>query len=158
MGQVPQAIEHRLAELRSELATAEEEFRAQQVQIGVLRARLEEVETMRREILAGDDGDQDGQESRDLPEKEESRSETSSESERPGVTDAVLIFLSRSAGSVKPVTVVDALVDNVRTNSKNIRRTLFNTIYNLVKSGKLEKTAAGRVKLSKSRKEENGEG
>lgn len=86
-----------------------------------------------------------------MPEnKRGSESETSSKNERPGVTEAVLNFVSRSAGAARPVTIVNGVIDNVRTDSKNIRRTLFNTIYNLVKSGKLEKTAAGRVKLARS--------
>jgi len=55
MGQVPAGVERRFRQLRSELAAAKEEIRAQQAQIALLTARMEEVEAVRRELLGGDD-------------------------------------------------------------------------------------------------------
>ena len=68
---------------------------------------------------------------------------------RMGTTQAIVAYLEQSEGAVRPVTVVNSVVDRIETSSAKPRRMVFSTLHNLVKSGRVERTAAGRVRLPK---------
>ncbi|MFC1597645.1 hypothetical protein ACFL5Q_06895 [Planctomycetota bacterium] len=138
------ALEHvdmRLDSLQSELAECEDEIRTQQAKITNIRVRIEELRLMRA-MISEEKLVLDGEH----PEVAESQTATGSNGRLPGPSEAVLDFVTKSGSAVRPVTIVNELENRIQTSAKDRRRTLFNTIYNMVKTNKLEKTRTGRIK------------
>lgn len=65
------------------------------------------------------------------------------EDETPGPRSACLAFI-RSHPGLMPGKIVDALIGEVRTDAKNVRRTLLSTLWTLRKNGDIEAVPDGQ--------------
>jgi hypothetical protein len=144
METVAQFIRDRLAELREQRRSLLAELNSIEEQIPVIEGKIEENER----LLDGlSESVTDAQTALIDTVAESTGVRPSQNGHGLSATKAVLDYLADCTGAVMPANVVDAVIDKIKTESKNPRRMLFSTLGNLVKSGKIQKTASGRVRL-----------
>ena len=147
--QTKQLLRTRLEDLRSEVNETKEEIASQQANLTILFAKIQELEWLDSQGRAnGAQVDGDGEESGEVM-PAETNGHVNGDS-LVGATRAIIDHLAHTPGAVRPVTIVDAVIGAIATDSPSPRRLLFNTINNLVNSGRLEKTPTGRVKLKQN--------
>ncbi len=154
MTSASQHVTERIADLRESRDDIVAEIRSLQAQIPLIDAKIEENELLLRQLTVGDTEDDESHEDESQPVAAENNGHNghvlnghANNGHSLGTTAAIYGFLRKCEGAVRPVTVVDAIVDRIETESANPRRMIFNTLFNLVKSGKVEKTPRGRVRL-----------
>ncbi len=148
--QVFHRVHSRLAILREQLEKYELEVRALQSKLPLIRAKIEENEMFLSDLGSLDEpSEADDVESSEIEKIVDSTSNehVNGQSIRGETTRTVMRFLAQCDEAVRPVEVVNAVADQLDTTAKDPRRLVFNTLYNLAKAGKIEKTPTGRVRI-----------
>ena len=143
MKPLQQHILDRLAALREHREITLAELHNLEAEIPLIDAKIEENELLRKSLTV-DTGPPD--EELALTQAPEQRRNVRNGRDL-GTTYAIFEFLENCDGPVRPVTVVNGIVDRIQTRSTQPRRMIFNTLHNLAKAGKVERTSMGRVRL-----------